>query len=604
MLPTPVAVRRPSMKRRAFLKVGGLGGAALLAGCNSIGDGNGTADNASDETGTSIANTDSGADATGTDASSPATTNAQTEVGTGEPATTQSGPAQFSNVMLQGPQNVTVGEDFALPVSVVNSGGQNGTFSGTVTVAEGSSSFNRSVTIESVQPGSTANTSVGPLNISSTDNYTLAIKGTNTTHEIQVNPVEKQPGESITANNLKVSVQGIRLTPALFYAVDLGYGTDETGAGLLSAGSENILCVIQFSLENVGTNQATFTVPNASDRLFSGDSSGSTTTVTLPEGTFYTELPNGGDLGAIQEVKDDPLMNVQLNAGQSKNGWLVAQLPRSAASKTVRVGYQGDSKDSPPETIWPFPPESGSKRSLPQFSLDGFEVPDTAQLGRKNSYTIRVSNTGDGPGTYRSVTQFKGPNERDWTSYNKQQAKIDPGKSTTFEQPFAYPSDPELGEAQLRLRPFGQTATVTFDTTELSFGETFAGPLGREVTVSDVQQADSYRVDGEEEPETPEQSQHFIFVRVEVNFVEQDAESAGTSDFDLVSGDSTYDKSPVYAERFTNPVQADTLRGLLKGPKGSSQSGYILYSVPKSVTPSNAQIVWSADDPWARWQSD
>ena len=93
-------------------------------------------------------------------------------------------------------------------------------------------------------------------------------------------------------------------------------------------------------------------------------------------------------------------------------------------------------------------------------------------------------------------------------------------------------------------------------------------------------------------------------MRVEVNFVEQDAESAGTSDFDLVSGDSTYDKSPVYAERFTNPVQADTLRGLLKGPKGSSQSGYILYSVPKSVTPSNAQIVWSADDPWARWQSD
>jgi len=52
--------------------------------------------------------------------------------------------------MLQGPQNVTVGEDFALPVSVVNSGGQNGTFSGTVTVAEGSSSFNRSVMIESV----------------------------------------------------------------------------------------------------------------------------------------------------------------------------------------------------------------------------------------------------------------------------------------------------------------------------------------------------------------------------------------------------------------------------------------------------------------------
>lgn len=583
------------MKRRTFLKVGGLGSATLLAGCNSLGGGNDTTDNTN------------GGDTTGTDVSSPSTTDTQTESGAEEPATTQSGPAQFSNVALQGPQNVTAGEDFTLPVSVANSGGQNGTFSGTLTVAEGSSSFNRSVTVEGVQPGSTANTSVGPLNISSTDNYTLAIEGTDTTHKIQVNPVEKQPGGTITANNLKIGVQGIRLAPALFYSVDMGYGTDETGTGLLSAGSGKILCVIQVTLENVGTNQAGFTIPKLynpdSSGLFSDDSDNPPALMTLPKGTFYTELPGGGNLGRIQGVKGKPLTDVQLNAGQSRSGWLVAQLPRSAASKAVRVGYQEDAKNTPPETVWPFPPKSGSSRTLPKFSLDTFKVPDKAQLGRKNTYTITVSNTGNGPGTYRSITQFKGPENRNWTSYNKQQAKIAPGKSKTFKQPIAYPSEPALGEAQVRLRPFGKTSPVTFSTTNLSFGETFTGPLGRSITVGDVQQADSYQTAESDEAETAEQSQHFILARIGVKFVGQDANSLQTSNFDLVSGGSTYSTATIYTDRLTKPVQADHLRGSLDGPKGSSQSGYIVYSVPQSVTPNNSKIVWSADDPWARWQS-
>jgi hypothetical protein len=579
------------MERRTFLRAGSLGMAALVAGCNSSSSG-----------GANNSTAESGGNSTGTAAGTPTDTSAE------EPATTQSGPAQFSDVAIQGPTNVTAGEEFTLPVSVANTGGENGTFSDTLTVAEGSASFNRSVTIEGVQPGATANTSVGPLNISSTDTYTLAIEGTNTTHEIQVNPVEKQPGGTVTADNLRISVQGISLAPALFYAVDTGYGTDGTGTGLLSAGSGNILCVIRVALENVGTNQAEFTIPQLynpdSGGAFAESSGSPPTMLTLPNGTFYTELPgSGGDLGQIQGIDGNPLTNVQLNAGQSQSGWLVAQLPRTAASGAVRVGYQGDSKGSPPEAVWPFAPQSGSTRALPKFSLDSFDVPSTAQLGSSNSYTIRVTNTGNGPGTYRSITQFKRPDDRDWSSYNRQQARIGPGQSTTFEQPIAYPSDPTLGEAQFRLRPFGQTAAVTFDTTQLSFGSTFTGPLGRNITVSDVQQADSYQLSDQDEPVTPQQSQHFILARLGVNFVEQDAQNLLTSNFDLVSGGSTYGPTSVYAARYTSPVQADVLRGSLEGPKGSSQSGYIIYSVPQSVTPSNAKIVWSADNPWARWQS-
>lgn len=574
------------MERRTFLKISSIGGAALLAGCNS----NGESGSNSSKTASQPKNTSSG----GT---------TSMDSGAEEPATTQTGPAQFSDVTIQGPTNVTVGEEFSLPVSVANTGGQNGTFADTLTVAEGSASFNQSVTIDSVQPGMTGNTTVGPLNISSADNYTLALKGVNTTHRIQVNPREKQPGKTITVNDLKFGVDSIRLTPSLFYTIDMGgFTAEKTGTGLISASGKKILCAIRVSLENVGTSQATFAIPGMAGGAFSSNSDPSAT-LTLPEGSFYKSLPNGGDLSRIQGLKGKPVMSAQLSAGESKSGWLLAQIPRSAATGTIKIGYQATSKNSPPETVWPFPPKNGPKRSLPKFTLDAIRAPGTAELTRTgSSYEISVTNTGNAPGTYRGITQFKGPNDYEWSSYNKQKAKLAPGKSKTFKQPLSYPSNPQLGEAKFRIRPFDKIATVTFDTAKLKFGDTYKAPLGRNVTVSDVQQTNSYTTGASDEATTAEQNQHFIFVRVDVKFVEKNSSSVEHSNLNLVSSGSTYDPGYAYGDTFTAPVQADAFGRSASGPKGSSAGGYLFYKVPKSVTPNNSKIVWSAETPWARWQ--
>ncbi|EMA55807.1 COG1470 family protein [Halococcus thailandensis] len=564
------------MERRMFLRAGGLGAAALFAGCSSN-----SGDNNSSGSG-----------------------NNSTEAGANEPETTQSGPAQFSNVTVQGPTNVTAGEEFSIPVSVANTGGENGTYSDTLTVAEGSESFNKSVTIEGVQPGATANTSVGPLNISSVDNYTLAVKGTNTTHQIQVNPVEKQPGKSLTVNNLKLSVDSIRLTPSMFYTIDMGgFNSNKTGTGLISAGSKKVLCAIRISLENVGTNQATFSIGGGNKGLYASNSS-PTATLMLPKGSFYTDLPDGGNLNRIEGLNGNPMMNAQLNSGESKSGWLLAQLPRSAATGTVEIGYQADSKNTPPETIWPFPPKNGQQRSLPEFKLNAIRAPGSVQLGKGGSYEISVTNIGSAPGTYRGITQFKGPDDNEWTSYNKQKAKIKPGKSNTFKQKLGYPSDPQLGEVKLRIRPFDKTTSVTFETAKLNFGKTYSAPVGREITISDVQTASSYTRASSDEPETPEQGQQYLFARVDVNTVEQDAGVVYRHDLVLMSDGSSYDPSSDYADKFSGPVQANHFPRSVSGSKGTSKSGYIFYKVPSGVTPSNATITWSPDkeSPWVQWQ--
>lgn len=590
------------MERRTFLKSGTLGVAALLAGCGGGESGSGNSSNAS--TAGMSGENPSATGSTG-GGSGPGGTNSGTEKSQ-TTQTTQSGPAQFTDATIQGPTNVTVGEEFSLPVSVGNTGGQNGTFNETLTVAEGASSFNKSVSIEGVEPGSTANTSVGPLNITSADNYTLALKGTDTTHTIQVAPVEKQAGSAITADNLKITVRKIHLTPALFFAGNEGgFSSDQVRPGLLSAASGKILCVIQVALENVGTNQAEFTIP-ANYSPNSGvlaDNSGPPPMLTLPEGSFYTELPNSrGDLDQIQGVKGKPLTSVQLSAGQNRNGWLVGQIPRSAASNTVQVGYQGDTKGSTPEAIWPFAPKNGSNRSLPQFSLQTFNAPSKVQLGRGGSYKIQVTNTGNGAGTYRGVTEFNAANSSGWTGFKKQQAKLSPGQSKTFTQQFSYPTDPELGGVQFRVQPFGKISSVTFGTAKLSFGDTYRAPLGRNVTVSDIQQTDTYQMADSDEPITPQQNQHYILVKIGAKFVTQDADTVNSFDFNLVSGGSTYGPVSEYGDRYVAPVQADAVSGDLTGPKGSTKSGYVIYSVPRSVTPSNSKIVWSAETPWAQWQ--
>ena len=592
------------MERRTFLKSGSLGIAAVLAGCNGGDQGQ---DNGAPATGNGSGSNGSNSASTGTANGAPTGTESTSTSESAEaPETTQSGPAAFADATIGGPTNVTVGEEFELPVSVANTGGQNGTFSGTLTVAEGSSSFNRSVTIEGVEPGGTGNSTVGPLNITSADNYTLALKGSDTTHTLQVAPAQQQPGKAVTAKNVKVTVRNLLFTPALFHSLGTySTNTSPDTKGLLSASSEKILCVIELTLENVGTNQAEFTIPDLYNSNSSGvlsDNSGPPPMLTLPKGSFYTELPNASvSLEEVEGVKGSPLNSVQLSAGQTKSGWLVAQLPRSAASKAVEVGLQGDAKGTPPEAIWEFAPKGGSTRQLPNFTLQKFNVPSKVPLGSQKSYTIQVKNTGDAAGMYRGITELNGPDSNDWAPFAKQKAQIPPGQSKTFTHQINVP-DPALGQAQFRLQPYGKTASLTFNTVKLSLGNTFAGPQGRAVTVSDLQQADSYQTADSDDPITADQGQHYILARIGVKFTSQDAGAVNTFDVNLVSGGSTYDPASEYADRFTNPVQADVVTGDLTGPKGSAKSGYIVYQVPRSVTPSNSKIVWSADTPWAQWQ--
>ena len=134
------------MERRNFLKASSLGVAALVAGC---GGDQGESGEATSGSGSNSSGNEGAI--SGTSGSSGSAAGGTSGGGGAEaPETTQSGPAEFADASIQGPTNVTVGEDFTLPVSVANTGGRNGTYSGTLTVAEGSSSFNRSVTIDGV----------------------------------------------------------------------------------------------------------------------------------------------------------------------------------------------------------------------------------------------------------------------------------------------------------------------------------------------------------------------------------------------------------------------------------------------------------------------
>jgi hypothetical protein len=546
------------MDRRKLLRDGGIGLAALLAGCGS----------------SSSANDDSAANET-------------TDPGLDAPETTRSGPATFSRATLGGPSNATVGENVTIPVSVANGGGRNGTFTGTLRVVEGRSNTSTSITIEDIGPGEVAETNDSSLRFGAADTYTLALDGTDATHTVTVEPITKRPGSSLAlTDRLTVTVKSVQFVPSLFFTSTQGFSSTKR-PGLVFASSGNILTFVRMNVENTGTGSATF----------------DPTTIAPVKGSYFDGLPGSqsGGLSAISNVGGSPLSRpVRLSAGEQTSGWLLAQVPRLTATKVFSMAYQVDGQKTPPDVVWQFPPNNGSQRQFPSFSLQSLSMPNQAEVGVDSQYSFTVKNTGNSGGVFRAVSQFRPPDDRNWYGFAKHDARLKPGATNTFKPTIGYE---ELGGVDYRIRPFGkQTRSVTFVPATRGFGESYTTPGGVEITVSDVQTSGFYLQRGRyEDRVTPDPGQHYLFARIDTKVVEQDADDVTRSDFSIESNGTSYD-----VDYMSTPLKRPVSGGTFD-TSGSAQSatstGWMVFPVPRTITPDNVTIQWGTNNATARWQS-
>ena len=569
------------LSRRKALVIGSTTAISLLAGCGGGGD----------ETSTPDADTGAGETSGGTDG---ATTNGdggraeQTSGGIdSDELTTSRGPASFSEVALDGPANATVDESVNLSLSVANTGGENGTFAGTLTVKQGANSFNKSVEVGNVAPGKSKNITIDSVNFSAADDYTVGFSSYDATHSVTVDPVVRQLGESYTfTNDLKVTVESIDFQPALFYTEEGDFQQNEEQTALLSAGSEKTLAIVRVSVENVGTDSQRFNTGSDSDSTIIG----------LEEGTWYEGI-NGTPLNMANNIEGSPLDSPSLDAGGQTSGWLLGQLPREAATGTVGVIRQRNGGNTPPEVRWEVPPEDGSSRPLPQFSVESFELPDQAKISEGVPYSVTISNQGDGAGTFRGLLRFFTESDQAEATITELSADIEPGNSETLEGTHDWGF---LTASTYTLPPSGEEKSVQMQPATPKYGETYLTPGEREITVSEPTLTDTLTEDDEGDLEEYETNtgRQWALAKVKVAIPNSDTSAPDTDKFTLRVGDESfdYDLVPFGFGTYAEPVSGEPYNSVRREVEpGTPVVGYLRFELPDDATLSDIAIQMSVD---------
>jgi hypothetical protein len=293
-------------------------------------------------------------------------------------------PPNVTDVSLSGPETATVGEDLTLTLSARNDGGQEGTYEDTVTVVEGNSEFEESVSL-TVPAGETAETEVGPVTLETGGEYAFELSSGADSLAVTAEPQSAAVGGRLrVSENVRATLSAADYRQAVFYR----YGGGLSGAqtGVLSAASGRTLALFRLEFENVGTDPASVDPE----------------TFELDAGSFYDGLPNGAGLDRA-DLDGDPVAGLTLQASQTRQGWLLAQVPREAASDGLELSVQRDARQTPPEGVWSISAADG----FPTFELVSVDAPSTAQSGTGYEIAVEVRNAGDAAGTFRGVLQFE-----------------------------------------------------------------------------------------------------------------------------------------------------------------------------------------------------
>jgi hypothetical protein len=546
------------MNRRQLLLTSSSGLAAALAGCSALSGGDG-----------------------GTE--------------TATPTPTPTGPPAFEEVSLSAPESVTVGSEFTLTVSATNTGGETGTYEGTVRLAgseeeDSSPSFEESVTIEEIAPTDTGEATVTVPAFEVVDDYEFTLADADASVAVRPEPVTAAVGETLSVgDDLSVTVDDVSVRESVFTLTTRSSGlstVDEIAS--FGAPSGDVLAIVTVTAENTGT-EAT---------------SAASGTIGIGDGEWYGS--GGGAPGAILGRSDDRFTNgglPEIDPSESVTGYFVAQIPRETARGTIEVTGQLDGQGTLPERVWTVEPD-GDERALPQLTLESVEAPETAPLGRDYEITVTVANEGDAPGTLRSVVQWD--DDGSWAQLRAATSRAD----LSADRPTGGVIRREVdagGTAEItltsfsvynqqysyRIQPFAEEWQIGFEGAELSYGDRLKAGSNANIVVQDIRLQDTVTAydDFQDEEYEAEPDDGNQFVAVQFRFTRRVESESGstpdTSDFTLLAdgndvGSSTYVDDQI-REDWYDPIENEL-------EDRSEAAGWDFYEVPAEYSASDLAV--------------
>ena len=528
-----------STNRRQFLTAGATAGLALLAGCGST--------------------TGSNNSTNGTPASTP--------------IPTESGPARFARAALLGPSQVTLGKPFRLTLDVANIGGETGTLTTNIQVSDGRVNIDQAIE-RTIDPGERVKIETDPVQFDIADSYTFNVGISKVSHTVSVQPKTGDFGTTFDlSDTLKGAVKSIEFRPGILYSPE---SSDQSY--LQKPSSNRLLAVIRADLKNVGSQTAAL------------------------EGTF--ELTNGelrqtlgsNTLLSAAKINGTPLIDLELSPRQQRSGWLLGEIPRPKARKTVSVVYQRDTFGTPPELKWTSTPRQGT-RDLPQFAVENFQLPETAMQGEDATANVTISNQGNSTRTFQGLLETRVGESGDWQSFAPITARVRPGQSSQQNVTINSSSN---GSVSYRLAPLDKTKTVEYVPPTFAFGESYTTTENVEVTLSDFQAADSVAIENNypdsNNQVSPPTGERFVLVNVEATAVGRSEGTPFAKGFSLRSGSKTFEQASAVDQSLVTPVEGSLYSGVYDPDEGDMLSGDLVFTVPQQVPLGELTVEWTSTD--------
>lgn len=339
----------------------------------------------------------------------------------------------FQSAELTDPHLVTndssYGSQPSVGVVVQNTGGQEGTFNGTVQVTNETVDFSQEVSV-TVPPGENATVWTDPVDVPAAGAYEFALVGRPPSatqpeegtvrpavlyrSNLVVSPASLQAGESVTiADRLRVTVESCSVQDSVFVA------TGGEPSGVFRAPTGAALGLYRITIENVSTEFIQWD-PQKALQISGGD--------------IYAN----GAVGRVANAGPTLSRPHSLDPSATISGHVVAKLPEAVATGTPAIAINATPQTDTPEYRWEFP--GSSVDGLAEVTLDDVSAPDSATAGEGYPITLTFSNSGDGTGIGRAILQNKTAGgwltDGEWTLLGTVasplvEAEVPPGETVT-----------------------------------------------------------------------------------------------------------------------------------------------------------------------------
>lgn len=475
------------------------------------------------------------------------------------------------------PANAIVDAEVFVPVSVTNEAADPAAYEDTL-IANGSERLDFS--IERIEPGETETVEVGPVSFDRSGRYRFDVDGAGVDRFLEIDPISNDLGESyeIDELDLTVTLRDVEFTPALF--------NDETE--LFTAPGDAVFAVFHLAIENRSVETQVF-----DDEVLEVANS---ELVLTANGEWLTGVDGIGGRPLVYEASR--IRGTELGSGEQTSGWLLARLDRETAGTEVGLGYHRDGSTDRPDVVW----TPDDEQPLPEFELESIDAPAEADVGLdgRPTYSMTVTNVGDGAGTFRGVVQRR--EVGDFKDWKRIEANLDSGETTTLA---VEADETEFGTVHYRFQPFAlEEWSVEFVAATRSFGESFTTPDGLTVTPEQITFADRYVVGSSSESREREADDGYTYAFVEFTFDRtNDDDTPNRPNIDRFSllADREYDfRHSGHNVRYLEPIDSESLSELwfTYGPK--TVWGH--FDAPEDVTPEDVTISWSTSRAAVEWK--